>query len=230
VRLALESRVLLIPTFAIGRTQEILYHLNTLVKEKRIPAVPVFVDSPMAGEVTGIYRRHRDCYDEEAFEKLMSGDKPLEFRGLNFVESAEQSSALRTMRPPIIIMAGSGMCNGGRILGHLEHFITKPETVVMFVGWQSRGSLGRALVDGAKQMQINGKTYPVAAHIATLNGFSAHADRKGLLTWAQAIPGNGRQWFVNHGEEEQAYSLAEALHGEFGEKAYAVERGVVYEI
>jgi metallo-beta-lactamase family protein len=93
-------------------------------------------------------------------------------------------TALRTMRPPFIIMAGSGMCNGGRILGHLEHFITKPETVVMFVGWQSRGSLGRALVDGEKQVQINGKTLPVAAHIATLNGFSAHADRKGLLSWA----------------------------------------------
>jgi metallo-beta-lactamase family protein len=222
--------VLLIPAFAIGRTQEILYHLNTLVEEKRIPAVPVFVDSPMASEVTGIYRRHRDCYDEEAFEKLMSGDKPLEFRGLTFVESAEQSIALRNLRPPLIIMAGSGMCNGGRILGHLENFITKPETVVMFVGWQSRESLGRSLVDGAKQVEINGKTLPVAAHIATLNGFSAHADRKGLLSWAQAIPGTNKQWFVNHGEEEQAISLAELLHCEFGEKTFAVERGVVYGI
>lgn len=222
--------VLLIPAFAIGRTQEILYHLNTLVEEKQIPPLPVFVDSPMAGEVTAIYRRHRDCYDQEAYDKLICGDNPLIFRGLTFVESVEQSVALRKMRPPFIIVAGSGMCNGGRIVGHLEHFISKPTTTVVFAGWQSTGTLGRALVDGTKQIDINGKTLPVAAKIKTLNGFSAHADRKGLLNWARAIPGSGKKWLINHGEEQQASSLSELLKWELHEEACLAERGKVYEI
>jgi metallo-beta-lactamase family protein len=222
--------VLLIPAFAIGRTQEILYHLNTLVEEKRVPAIPVFVDSPMASEVTGIYRSHRDCYDTDAYDKLIKGDNPLMFRGLTFVESALQSTTLRNTSPPFIIVAGSGMCNGGRILGHLEYFISKPQTTVMFVGWQSQGSLGRALVDGALHVTINGKKCSVGANIATLNGFSAHADRKGLLAWAHAIPGAKKKWFVNHGEEQQACSLAEVLQNEFAEEARAVERGCVYEV
>jgi metallo-beta-lactamase family protein len=223
-----QQGVLLIPAFAIGRTQEILYHLNTLVEEKRIPVLPVFVDSPMAGEVTGIYRSYRDCYDEEAFEKLMNGDNPLVFNGLTFVNSVQQSFSLHKMQPPFIIVAGSGMCNGGRILGHLEHFISKPQTTIMFVGWQSQGSLGRMLVDGALHVNINGKMLPVSASIATLNGFSAHADQKGLMAWARAIPGAKKKWFVNHGEEQQACCLAEVIKDEFNEEAWAVERGTVY--
>jgi metallo-beta-lactamase family protein len=189
-----QQGVLLIPSFAIGPTQEILYH------------------------------------DEEAFEKMMNGDNPLAFGGLFFVDSVEQSKALRTMRPPFIIIAGSGMCNGGKILGHLAHFISEPDTTVLFAGWQSHGSPGQTLVDGAPQITINGKTLPVRAGIETLNGFSAHADRKGLLSWAHAIPGTQKQWFVNHGEALQACSLAEALCLELGDQAVAVERWVKYEV
>jgi metallo-beta-lactamase family protein len=222
--------VLLIPSFAVGRTQEILYHLNTVIEEKRTKPLPVFVDSPMSSKVTSIYRRHRDCYDKEAFEKLVSGDNPLAFGGLSFVDSVEQSRMLRSMRPPFIIIAGSGMCNGGRILGHLEHFISESNTTVMFVGWQSQGSPGRTLVDGTQQITINGKTLPVRARIETLNGFSAHADRNGLLSWAHAIPGVDKKWFVNHGEPLQTCSLAETISRELGGCAVAVERGVVYEV
>jgi metallo-beta-lactamase family protein len=181
--------VLLIPAFAIGRTQEMLYHLNTLVEEKSIPAIPVFVDSPMADNVTTLYRRHRDCVDQETNDKIASGDLPLEFTGLSFIKSAEQSHTLSSIAPPMVIIAGSGMCNGGRILRHLQKFISNPSTTIMFVGWQGEGSLGRQLVDGAQEVEIERIRVPVRARIATLNGFSAHADRQGLLEWARKIPG-----------------------------------------
>lgn len=220
--------VLLIPAFAIGRTQEMLYHLNTLIEEKRIPAIPVFVDSPMADNVTSLYRRHRDCFDQETNDKIASGDLPLEFTGLSFVKNAEQSHSLSNISPPMIIIAGSGMCNGGRILRHLQQFISNPSTTVMFVGWQGKGSLGRQLVDGANEVEIDRIKVPVRARIATLNGFSAHADRQGLLEWAQAIPGENKKWFINHGEEHQALSLASLLQNECNGNAVAVEKDARY--
>lgn len=228
-RTVLSKGVLLIPAFAIGRTQEILYHLNTLAEEKRIPPVPVFVDSPMAGLVTGIYRRYRDCYDSETCAKIVSGDLPLEFKGLSFVETPSQSIAIRDMRAPFIIIAGSGMCNGGRILGHLSSFAPHASTSVMFVGWQGEGTTGRKLIDGARYINIEGKQIPIHARIETLNGFSAHADQKGLLDWARSIPGPPKLWLVNHGEENQACTLATKLEKELGGRAVAVEE-MRYEI
>jgi len=228
-RTVLSKGVLLIPAFAIGRTQEILYHLNTLTEEKRIPPVPVFVDSPMAGLVTGIYRRYRDCYDSETCAKILSGDLPLEFKGLSFVETQSQSLAIRETRPPFIIIAGSGMCNGGRILGHLSRFAPHASTSIMFVGWQGDGTTGRKLIEGATPIYIEGKPIPVHARIETLNGLSAHADQKGLLDWARSIPGSPKLWLVNHGEENQACTLAAKLEEEFGGRAVAVEE-MRYEI
>jgi metallo-beta-lactamase family protein len=216
--------VLLIPAFAIGRTQEILYHLNTLVEEKSISPIPVFVDSPMADLVTGIYRRHRDCYDSETCAKITNGDMPLEFKGLSFALTPAQSVAIKEVRPPFIVVAGSGMCNGGRILGHMVTFAPHPSTSIMFVGWQGAGTAGRKLIDGAKQIDIEGKSILVNARIETLNGFSAHADQNGLLDWARAIPGRPKLWFVNHGEESQACELAQVLERELGGKAVAVEK------
>jgi metallo-beta-lactamase family protein len=213
--------VLLIPAFAIGRTQEILYYLNSLVEEKRIPPVPTFVDSPMADQVTGIYRRYRDCYDSETNAKITSGDLPLEFRGLSFAITPAQSQAISTVRPPLIIVAGSGMCNGGRILGHIKNFAADPSTTIMFVGWQGAGTPGRKLINGERLLTIEGKQYFIKAHIETLNGFSAHADQKGLLDWAKSIPGQPGVWFVNHGEAEQACALAQLLEQQIGGEAIA---------
>lgn len=229
-RTIVSKGVLLIPAFAIGRTQEILYHLNTLVEEKRIQPLPVFVDSPMAALVTGIYRRYRDCYDKATGTKIVSGDLPLEFKGLSFSVSPAQSLAIKDVRPPFIVIAGSGMCNGGRILKHMSTFAPHASTSIMFVGWQGAGTPGRMLVDGASSIYIGDTEVPVNARIETLNGFSAHADQKGLIDWAKKIPGPPKQWFVNHGEERQACTLANLLEREVGGNAAAVEIGEICEI
>jgi metallo-beta-lactamase family protein len=231
VKRTIASRgVLLIPAFAIGRTQEILYHLNTVIEEERISPIQVFVDSPMADKVSSLYRQYTDCYDEETSSKIISGDLPLEFPGLTFVTSHRESLSISSMQPPFVIVAGSGMCNGGRILRHLKSYIQHESTSVMFVGWQGEGTTGRKLVDGVKEIFIEGDLVPVKAHIETLNGFSAHADRDGLMDWARAIPGKPQKWFVNHGEERQAVALAKALHWEYGGEAVAVEMKGQYEI
>lgn len=205
--------VLLIPAFAIGRTQEIIYHLNSLVESGEIPPIPVLIDSPMANKVTGIYRKYTVCYDDETVEQIESGDKPLDFRGLYHVKSSDESRSLTQLRPPFIIVAGSGMCNSGRIVQHIKNFIESESTTIMIVGWQGKGTLGRKLADGLKSIKINGEDYQVRAKIATLNGFSAHADQKELLQWAKAIPtgDTNTMWIVNHGEKEASGHLARLI-------------------
>ncbi len=220
--------VLLVPAFAVGRTQEMLYHLNTLVESGEIPAIPVFVDSPMAGDITAIYRRYREYYDEEASGKFVTGDNPLVFKGLNITQSAGLCESAMSMRPPFIIIAGSGMCSGGRILGHLKTFLPHDTTTVMIVGYQGRGTLGRELVNGADLVTINGHSVPVRASIATMGGFSAHADREGLLNWARAVPGEKIRWFVNHGEEKAARNLAEELYRVGRGEATVAENGASF--
>lgn len=222
--------VLLIPAFAIGRTQEILFHLNKLIENKIIDPIPVLIDSPMANQITGIYRRYHDCYDSETCTQIINGDLPLEFDGLSFVSSSSESNSIKDLWPPFIVVAGSGMCNGGRILKHITRFAPYTSTSIVFVGWQGYGTLGRKLVDGAKQVFINGNQVQINAKIETLNGLSAHADQQGLIEWARSIPGRPKQWFVNHGEETQACSLAVALGAEFGAEAVAVEKGFQYNL
>lgn len=202
---------LLIPAFAIGRTQEIIYHLNTLVESGSIPSIPVIIDSPMASKVTGIYRKYTVCYDDQTIEQIEGGDKPLDFRGLHVVESMDESRSLTHLQPPFIIIAGSGMCNSGRIVHHLKNFIQSQSTTIMIVGWQGKGTIGRLLADGAKKIKIEGEEYQVNARIATLNGFSAHADQKELIQWAKAIPKGDTTWYVNHGENEAADYLAKMI-------------------
>lgn len=220
--------VLLIPAFAIGRTQEIIYHLNSLVESGEIPTIPVLIDSPMANKVTGIYRKYTVCYDDETVEQIESGDKPLDFKGLYHVKSSDESRSLTQLRPPFIIVAGSGMCNSGRIVQHIKNFIGSESTTIMIVGWQGKGTLGRKLADGANSVQIDGEDYQVRAKIATLNGFSAHADQRELLLWAKAIPkrDTNTMWIVNHGEKEASGHLARLIMSAgLGEAKEAVKGG-----
>jgi metallo-beta-lactamase family protein len=227
LRQAVDMRgVLLIPAFAIGRTQEILFHCNTLIESGALPPMPVFVDSPMARSVTELYRRYTVCFDEQTCAQIERGDRPLDFPGLHAVESCRESCALKNTTPPFIIVAGSGMCTGGRICTHLKTFIGMPETTVMIVGWQARGTTGRELVDGARYIDIDGERYRVRARTVTLGGFSAHADREALRDWASQVPAH--RFFVNHGEQRPAESLARLLVADGAKSAVAVHEG--YEI
>jgi len=211
VREATERRgVVLIPAFAIGRTQELLFHFRELMRSGRMGEVPVILDSPMAEKATDIYRRHVECYDAETAGLMKRGELPMTFPGLREIASVEQSRQIKDLRPPAIVVAGSGMCAGGRILHHLRTFLPKESTTVVFVGFQGQGTLGRRLVDGEKRISIHGQPVEVRARVATLNGFSAHADQAGLLEWARAIPGSPH-FLVNHGEEKSAEGLRAAL-------------------
>lgn len=191
------------------------------MEEKRIPPIPVLIDSPIADQVTGIYRRYLDCYDNETNTKIASGDLPLEFRGLSFAMTPAQSHAIRDIRPPLIIVAGSGMCNGGRILKYIKNFAENQSTTIMFVGWQGASTPVQKFIDGERHVTIEGKKLFIKAHIETLNRFSAHADQKELLYWAKLIPGPPGLWFVNHGEREQVCVLAQLLEKEIGGRAIA---------
>ncbi|HUU00577.1 MAG TPA: MBL fold metallo-hydrolase [Myxococcota bacterium] len=221
--------MVLIPAFAIGRTQELLYHFNHMVDSGEIPRLPVLLDSPMAERVTAVYRAHRECYDDKTWEGIERGDPPMSFPGLREIASAQESKTLKHTKPPAVIIAGSGMCTGGRILHHLKDFLDKESTTVIFVGWQGYGTLGRRLVDGEEKVRIYGETVEVRAKIETLNGFSAHGDRDVLLAWAKEIPGPPRRFLVNHGEEDTARGLVEAFSGA-GLSAQAVKSCESFEI
>ncbi len=227
-RVIAQNGVLLIPAFAIGRTQEILFHLNTLVESGTIAPIPVFVDSPMASDVTSIYRRYRQNYDEQTRELIASGDQPLQFKGLTITDSYSQSESISRMRPPFIVIAGSGMCNGGRIVRHLKTFLPLASTTVMIVGYQARGTLGRALVEKATKVTIDGEAVEVRATVETLGGFSAHADQAGLISWARAIPGGEKEWIVNHGEEKASHSLASEIERLGLGEAVVAREGRIY--
>lgn len=193
---------ILIPAFAIGRTQVLLYFLNTLVESGRIPSVPVAIDTPMGLSMTATYQRFRSLFDKEAMEKLVKGDDPLDFANLFSVESGRDSRRLTDSDESMIIIAGSGMCTGGRILGHLAAGLPDDRTTVLFVGYQAPNTPGRRIQEASERggtMHIDGQTVTVRARIATLRGLSAHADRGELVRWLRAIP-NLRRVGLHHGD------------------------------
>ena len=198
----------IIPSFAVERTQELLFHLSELLHEDRIPHLRVFVDSPMAVRVTEVFRRHRELFDEEARRLLEEGRHPCDFPGLTMSRSVHESKSINHIRGTAIIIAGSGMCTGGRIKHHLVQNISRPESTVLFVGYQARGTLGRIVLEGAREVRILGGTHPVRARVSKINGFSAHADRDELLRWLSGIESAPRRVFVTHGEPEAAKSFA----------------------
>ena len=205
---------ILVPAFAIGRTQTLLYHLNTLVESGRLPDLPVAVDSPLALRVTELHSRSVELFDKESQDKLAHGDDPLSFSGLYAVERAKDSKRLDEVERPMLIIAGSGMCTGGRIIGHLIEQLPKPETCVLFVGFQAPGTPGRAIQraaqEGGDYVMLGGERVPVRARVETLDGLSAHADREELTRWLGALPGP-RRIAINHGEPEAQRALAQYL-------------------
>jgi metallo-beta-lactamase family protein len=202
----------LIPVFALERAQELLYYIARLVRDGRIRRVPVFLDSPMAIEATEVFARYPELLDPEARAFLTGSDSKLfDFPGLRFSRTVEESKSINDYKGPCVILAGSGMCNAGRIKHHLGQNIERPECTVLFVGYQAVGTLGRQIVDGRKQVRIHGRTLEVGARIARIHGFSGHADRSGLLRWLDGFEKAPRRLFLTHGEENGALDLAEEI-------------------
>lgn len=201
----------IIPAFAVGRTQSLIYRLAELDREKRLPFREVYVDSPMALTTTGLYCRNAGLFDEETLELIEQGFELCDLDFVHFTHSVDDSKALNELKRPAIIISASGMCTGGRVLHHLRHNLWRPEAHVVFVGFQGRGTLGRQLVDGAKTVRIYGKEVSVKAAIHTINGFSAHAGRTDLIRWHDAFTKGNPQTMLVHGEEESMEALADAL-------------------
>ncbi len=218
----------LIPAFAIGRTQDLLYVLNRLVREGRLPKVTVYIDSPLAEEATKAYLAHPDCFDEEA-KRLMGRGKIGDALKIRFTSSVEESMAINKIRSRAVIIAGSGMCEGGRIRHHLKHNLWRHECSVIFVGFQAKGTLGRKIVEGARSVMISGEEIAVRAKVYTIGGFSAHADQKELLEWLSAFR-NNPEVFVVHGEEETALLFADLVRQRYGFTVHVPAKGEFFEL
>ncbi len=209
---------IIIPSFALERSQEVLYYLNELLMGNQIPHLVVFVDSPMAVTVTEVFQQHPELFDEEMTQLVRHRNSPFEFPGLTMVRTVDQSKAINYISGTAMIIAGSGMCTGGRIKYHLVRNISRPESTVLFVGYQAVGTLGRQIVDGAEEVRILGQRHPVRARVAQIHGFSAHADRDELFRWLSGHQKPPRQVFVVHGEAEAAEYFASFLSEKTGWK------------
>ncbi len=199
--------VVVIPAFAIGRTQEILYHLRALEEQQRIPELDVYVDSPMACDATPIYLAHPEEHDLAMQSITQRGVSPLATRRTFFTNSVKQSMALNALQGPAIILSASGMATGGRILHHLKHRLPDPKNTVLFVGYQSAGTRGRRMLDGEKEIRIHGQDVPVNAELKVVSGFSAHADFRETLRWMDGFTAPPRQTLLVHGEPSALASL-----------------------
>lgn len=207
---------LVIPVFAVERAQELIYHFGRLVHARRIPHVDVILDSPMAVDVTTIFRKHRECLDEETWKLIMSNEHPLSFPGLQMARTVDESKAINQRRRPCIIMAPSGMCSAGRIKHHLQLNIGRADSTILFVGYQAYGTLGRQILEGSRFVRIHGREWKVKAQIRQLDGFSGHADRSALLAWIGNLQQAPEQVFLTHGEETAARHLAGQIEQRFG--------------
>lgn len=209
---------IIIPSFAIERSQELLYLLNSLLLEKRIPQIPVFVDSPMAINVTEVFKHHPDLFDEEMSELVGNHESPFKFPGLTFSRTTNQSKEINKHKGQAIIIAGSGMCTGGRVKHHLVNNISREESTILFVGYQAAGTLGRLILEKPEEVRILGQMYPIKAEIAQINGFSGHADRDELLKWLGNVNSSPKRVFVTHGEAEAADAMSKLIHEKFNWK------------
>jgi metallo-beta-lactamase family protein len=205
----------IVPAFALGRAQDLLFHIGEFIRAGKLDPLKVYIDSPMATSISSIYSHHTDFYDEHADQLLDDGVKPLGFPGLSYTASVEESKSLNDAPGPMVIISANGMCTGGRILHHLRHNLPDPDAHVVIVGYQGDGTLGRRLVNGARFVRIFGHDVPVRAKIHTLGGFSAHAGQSGLLNWAAPFKYSPPKLFLTHGEDTPRRVLREQLRNRF---------------
>ncbi|MBS3733301.1 MAG: MBL fold metallo-hydrolase [Phycisphaerae bacterium] len=200
-----------IPSFALERAQHLLYALNELLLADRIPHLATFLDSPMAIHITEVFRNHPELFDREMTRLVNANHSPFDLPTLHMTRTVSQSKAINHIKGTVVVIAGSGMCTGGRIKHHLVHNIERPDSTVLFVGYQARGTLGRHILDGAEKVRILGRQWDVRAQIERIHGFSAHADRDELLEWLNGLSRPPRHAFVVHGEPESAADFREHL-------------------
>ncbi len=218
-----------IPSFAVGRTQEILYFLRKIKADNLIPDFPkfeVYMDSPLAVEATGVFQKNiYSCFDEEAMELVKAGINPITFPGLKFAITSDESKQINFDEKPKVIISASGMCEAGRIRHHLKHNLWRPECTILFVGYQAAGTLGRVLIDGVKEVKLFGESVEVRADIRQLPGLSGHADKNGLIEWVSAFEKKPERVFIVHGEDGVCNLFSECLKIEYGQHAYAPYSG-----
>ena len=217
-----------IPAFAVGRTQEILYELNPYAETGALKGVKCYVDSPMAISAGEIYSRHPECFDTETLSMLKRGDSPFEFPGLHYTRSRDESKAINDQKEPHIIISASGMATGGRIVHHLIQNLGRKDSTILFIGYQAEGTLGQRLVGGSKSVRVMDKQMDVQARIESLESFSAHAGRSEVLEWLRAFKRFPEIVFLNHGETNATEALSQMIKQEFGAEAVVAEPGKSY--
>ncbi len=207
---------LVIPAFAVERTQDLLYDMNLLMSEKKFPPMQVYIDSPMAIAATQVFKKHPECFDGETRELIKRGKDPLAMPGLVFSQTVEDSVALNNIRGGAVILSASGMCDAGRIKHHLKHNLWRRESTVLFVGYQAEGTKGRLIMEGAKKVRIHGEEIAIKADIRSIEGFSAHADQNGLLRWLEKFSQPPKRVYLVHGEPEAATALSGLIEERLG--------------
>jgi metallo-beta-lactamase family protein len=222
--------VLLIPSFALERAQRLLYHLNELAEQKRIPEIPVFFDAPLAIEVTKVYRKYASYFNQKARDLINAGDDLFKFPGLKFTPTIKESKEINMVAPPKIIIAGSGMSQGGRIMHHEARYLSDPKNTLLMVTYQAEGTLGKKILEGAEEVEILDQMIPVRAMVKCVSGYSSHADQQGLVDWLSAIRKPIKKIFVVQGEEKPALALAQIIKDKMGIAAEAPELGQMAEL
>lgn len=222
--------VLMIPAFSLERTQRLLFHINELVENGRIPKIQIYLDSPLSISATGVYRNYINLYNNEARNEILSGDDLFNFPGLKLTLSTDESKAISKVASPKVIIAGAGMCNGGRILHHLKNYLPRKNNTLLLVSYQAAGSLGRLLEEGARLVKIMGEDVIVDAKIEKIGGYSSHADLNGLLTFVGKSSDYLEKVFVSHGEPKSSLFFVQRIKDYLGIDAVAPETGDIFEI
>lgn len=222
--------VLMIPIFALEKVQEILYELNNLVENKKIPYVPIYLDSPLAIRATDVYKDYEYLYDKDSMKLIVSGDDLFDFPGLEMTMTPDDSKKINNIPAPKVVLAGSGMCNGGRITHHLKFNLSDPNSHVLLVAYQVKGSLGRKLLTGHKSVNIDNLNIPVRAKVSIVNSYSAHADHGAIINWLKKIKNpKPRHVFIMHGEEESSDLMAQDIKKKVKTDAIVPESDQIYE-